>query len=825
MRYKTVFVVSLMLMSMLAFMGMPNTSAADKGYLEIDEEWGSMLNGFVNNGFAYDLGDQDIMFSVSVINTKYEYDMTIWHHMYEITDLKIKIIGQKDSLGNSVNILDFSDGESEVDYVGTIRSTPAQTGSFEADVVEQGQAGTYELTVKFEYRYWWWTQGTPDEQHNASGTDTDSVLIRIDDGLGVAADMKVFNEADAIVGHYLYAGTTFQKVGIFVQTNVGKIGQVTATIGLSPQTKSYITLDNPSAYTSQISAGSFVYFKYRVDVKDGTLPGRYDATLEVQYERWYGEDDQTTIIAESVAIEFIVDFTPLLTITNPEPYTITQGGLSTDLNEVTLENIGNTELKKIRCWIDIWNYFEQNDFYYMGDGGYRSLLPTEDEKEKLGKGETWQVDFMGINVFKYLPAGEHRLPLGYEGYYYDDGTAGGSSDYKLTDDGTYMVIKGEQLYITVIVTDNTHNFKVDSYSSIDLGMRMDDISVTFSVTNREDVDLLYTTITLGVTDGNDQLLINPQNPSLNTLEPVDVPRFPAQATQTFTLNADVVQSADAGFYELPVTIVGVNANTKKSITVEETVVIRVNNEPPRLIVTDIRYPGDVLPDKIRAGKVFNLEIDIKNTGNDTARDVFVTLLESQRNADVTVTTDFTPDAAKAEGMIEPFSTEISRIYIGDIAPGDTKVVTYVVQVDKNMVAGRNYEEWVTADYSDDLNRAWTYTTEISINVKGSQPEQEPDYSGITEPLIVGIFLIIVVFILVIIYVKVVNKPRRRYGSDVPEEAAEPEIRESSVPPPTASTTPVATTEPVGAQTFKVCPACHKSVPASNVTCPHCGCAM
>jgi len=818
MKNRTILVVGLMLLSMLALMGLPNASAADKNYLRVDEWHGSMFDRYVNNGAPFYLGDDDITFNIAVKNRVYEFAPV----EYQIWNITAEIGSQKDSNGNSVNILDFSDGEKERDYDPIVSWSSVSITGFQADVVTDGKAGTYNLTVKFDYEYNYYDNSDPPVLRTGTGTDTDSVLIRIEDGVTIGTDVKVFNEYDSIVGHYLYAGTTFQKVGIYVQTDVGKIGAVTATVTLDAQTKSYITLDNVVAKTSQVSPGGYVYFKYRVDVKDGTTPGRYYATLNVQYERWYGEDDQTTIHATSLRIEFIVDFTPLLTISSGESFTVAQGAITTDLTGVTLENIGNTALKKTRVWIDIWNYFEENALYYDGDGGNKVLLPTEEEKEEMGKGETWQVDFLGVNIFKYLPAGEHRLPLSYEGYYEDDGSAGGSSDYKLTDDSVYFAVKGEQIYIKIIVTDSTHDFKVESHTSLNLGTRMNDVDVTFSVTNKEEVGILYTEIRLGTKDGTNQLLINPEDPTSDYLELIEIPRFGAQATKTFTVNADIVQEANEGFYHLPVSISGLNANTKMSITppADLTLTIRVNPEPPRLIVTDIMYPV-----KISAGKEFDLQITVQNDGKDAARDVFVTLMESQRDSDVTVTTDFTPDVAKAEGALEPFSTEISKIFVGDIDADSSIIVNYTVKVDVNIVKGRNYEMLVTVEYGDDLNRAWTYNTEVSIFAKGSQPEPEKDYTPVKQSVTSGFLIVIIIFIFAIIFMVVMGGRRRRGPPGMMAEPIaepmddDPTIRESSPPPGGGAA------DDGKAQTFKVCPACHKSVQSSNVNCPHCGCAL
>jgi len=162
-----------------------------------------------------------------------------------------------------------------------------------------------------------------------------------------------------------------------------------------------------------------------------------------------------------------------------------------------------------------------------------------------------------------------------------------------------------------------------------------------------------------------------------------------------------------------------------------------------------------------------------------------------------------------------------------INPGETKSVTYTVHADKNLVKGKDYQMYVYVDYTDDQARSWSYSSEITLSITGSIPTKPADYSGITNPLLVWIVVIIIVFILAIIFAKMVMKPRRpsRYDEALPSE---PMPREHMGPSGTATAAPVATQTvqtAAGAQTFKVCPACHKSVPANQVTCPHCGCAL
>jgi hypothetical protein len=846
MKYKSVFMVGLLLLSAFAAFSVPNASAADKNYLKVDENQGSMVNRYVNFGTAYTLGDKEITFAIAIQNIQYDWVSNPLN--YWIQNISAKVTSQRDMTGAQFNILDFSNGENTIKTTAGYNLTAGtlMLSGYQADIVATAPAGNYNLTVEFTYDYC--VADINMVQHwTTKATDRDYFYIKVDDGLHtiflVDAKNSIrvgwFDEIHTTpMSFTLFAGTKFQKVGVHIaefNSATGKIGEVTATIKLSTQTSSFLTLDQLTAYTSQLDGD--IYFKYRVDVKDGTPPGKYDATMEVKYLRHYGnintKPNQIQITAQSIPVEFVVAFTPLLTITSPASFTVTQGSLATNLTEVTLQNIGNTELKKIKVWIDISHYFEENGYYFDADPnmyGAKVLLPTQDQKEKLGKGETWQVDFMGINVFKYLPEGEHRLPLSYSGYYYDDGTATGSSDYLLTDASLYLAIKGVPLYLKVIVPANTHDYKVLSTSSVNLGTKMKDISLSFSVENLEAVHVLYTSIQVGTKDqtSNKVLLVNPKNTGSNYLEPIEMTQFNAYATMYFSVNADVAFGATAGYYTLPVLITGTDYNTKVPTTTTVSMSVRVNPVPPKLVVTSLSFiDKDIVP-----GKDFPLTINVMNVGNDTARQVYVTFVEGSNGGGVVETT-YAPDVVRVDAAINPFSVKVSRILVDtSIAPGETKAVTYTVHADKNLVKGKDYQMYVYVDYTDDLARSWSYSSEVTVSVTGKIPTKPQDNSGMMNTAFGAVLLLIFVIILMIIWVKVITKPKRpsRFEEALPEE---PTPRSGSPPssmgaPATAApaATPTHTVvTAAGAQTFKVCPACHKSVPASQVTCPHCGCAL
>jgi hypothetical protein len=811
-RSKAVLIVGLFVMSALIPLGIPNVSADKMGYLKVDPDYSYyMSNHYINDGYAYDLGETGITFSISVENTKY-----IWNYLdeYAIRNLTASITTQKDSKGSLVTILDFSKGgKSTGKCTVDVTDWTEVVQGFKADISPTGAEGTYNLTVEFSYQFAY--QDTPGHIKWVAGSDTDYVLVKISDGLSVSNDVRVLDEDNYVLTGAIYAGANFQKVGVYVQPSVDDITEVTSIITLSSNAKNYITLDNPSAYTNKLSLYSSLYFKYRVNVRDGTPAARYKATVEIRYQRLDTSDKTLSITAQSIPIEFIVAFTPLLSVTSPESFTVSQGTMATNLTGITFENIGNTELKNVKVWIDISKYFQENKFYFDGNGGQKLLVPTQSQNDDIPIMGSWLVDFTYINVFKYLPAGEHRLPVGYSGYYYDTGTSGGSTDYKKTDDSVYTAVKGGNLYIKVNVVDTYHNFKLVSQSSISLSTKMDDVTLAFTVTNLEDVDVLYASLQLGVKDKNtnNKLLSNPNNPTSDVLDPVDVTIFPAQGTLPFSVNADVYSYATAGAYILPVTISGINGNDFTAVHVVLNMAVRVNPAPPKLLVTHLEYPS-----KIKAGGTFSLRLEVKNEGQDTARNVFVTVEGTAAKTGVSVNAQYPQDVGKADSALNPFTVEITKINIGDIAPGESKNASYTVRADKNLVPGKGYLMSVYITYSDDLARAWTYDSKVSVYSAGSAPAKETDLSSALNVFLGGLGLIIVAFVCVAVLIKLSGRSKKA-------KKGEPEVamsaRTAAAPGPGYAYA-VPAPSPQEGQVAKTCPACQKTVPGNYTACPYCG---
>jgi uncharacterized membrane protein len=819
----SLLVVSLLLLTAVAPIGMMNVSADKMGWLKVSANNYPMSNRYILNGNSVYLGSEGVTFSIEVYNAKWTWAT---YDSYQIRWVNATISSQRDPNGNPANIFDFSKGKNVVAYQYSIYQYSETLSGFKGDVAPVGMTGTYNLTVEFTYQY-----STVDALFNKNwinAQDTDYVQVRVDAGVTVTKDVSVLDESDHVLSHYLYAGAVFQKAGVHLEATVDNIKEVNAVITMGSPGTNYLSISNTGSYIQSLNNYNWIYFKYRVDVKEGTPAGRYKATLEVKYQRnMVSTNTMKSIDAQSISIEFIVDFTPLLRISSPDSISISQGSLSTNLTGITFENFGNSALKNIDVWIDISKYFEENNFYFDGNGGQKILLPSKTSSDDIPLLGTLSVNFYNINVFKYLPSGEHRLPVGYSGYYYDTGIAGGSTDYKKTNESLYYQIKEQELYLKVNVVDPTHNFKVESRSSINLNTKMKDITLDFSVTNLEAVSVLYTTIWVGTKDKvtNGRLLIDPTNALSDNLEPIDVTMLPAQTTMDFTVNADVATGAVAGAYNLPVTITGVNANTYASVRSVMSMSVRVNPAPPRLLVTAVQYPT-----KIKAGGTFPLLVDVRNEGADYARNVFVTVQGVSAGTGVNVNGQYAQDVAKADSVLNPFTFAISKIYIGDLAPGEAKNASYTVRADKNIVAGKGYNLQVSISYTDDLSRGWSYDSMASIYAGGTAPEKATDLSSAINVFLGGLGLIIIAFICAVIFVKAVMRPRKpKKGETVAQNppgtvGITPQAPQTyqEAPGTQAYAYPTAQASAVEAGPSKTCPSCYKPFPANYPTCPYCG---
>ncbi|MDO9538090.1 MAG: hypothetical protein Q7J68_07210, partial [Thermoplasmata archaeon] len=232
---------------------------------------------------------------------------------------------------------------------------------------------------------------------------------------------------------------------------------------------------------------------WRLNVEERTPPGVTDGTVIIHYQKEI--NDVYTPIRENVRpIDFAVDFTfrdqditatdggysPLMcyatsvviiddgTVTRQvnydAPYDIPTLEQSTDTDRkirvnVTIVNNGNTELYNVvfAVYPDTWDaaggFFRNPRFFYHETG----VLDND--------GITLSIDLLNVNqtvnftiemiVENDIPIGEHRLPIEYDGYYYDNAELGGATSFVAIGDGDITTTADNlEIVFSIMITDS-----------------------------------------------------------------------------------------------------------------------------------------------------------------------------------------------------------------------------------------------------------------------------------------------------------------------------------------------------------------------------------
>ena len=230
---------------------------------------------------------------------------------------------------------------------------------------------------------------------------------------------------------------------------------------VTPPTANGITLRNNRAWLPNgINPGQSDNATYRVDVASRTLPGVYPGTAAITYTR----DDSDLRIVEPVTN--VVDFRVNYNFYNANPYPvfdtesreqcyasavtlleddgvavrqefpvyqsvqIDQSTFSdkTIKIEVNITNNGNVDLQRVTYMLDVtnplWDYFRNPKIYYDENSG--PIVLYDDISIMFNEHNIGTVISFNFTVIvaKEIPIGEHRLPILYDGFFFDNGTLG-----------------------------------------------------------------------------------------------------------------------------------------------------------------------------------------------------------------------------------------------------------------------------------------------------------------------------------------------------------------------------------------------------------------
>jgi hypothetical protein len=452
--------------------------------------------------------------------------------------------------------------------------------------------------------------------------------------------------------------------------------------------------------------------------------------------------------------------------------------------------------------------------------------------DSLIKGTDVTVVF-NVDVYKYIPPGEHRLPIRYTGYYQDDGSFS-YTDWKYTSDSTYYSIKGKELYLKVTVSDREMAISAQSTNSFNLGGTTKALQVPVELTNHEEVqydDVVLRLATFPRNSPMNPVFVNPGAPVSSSLDEVDILTLPASSTETVTFAADLAPNVKPGGYELELNLTAMDHNSM--VQVSRTIVVGFQVYP---MATNFAISTSYSQSLVKAGKEFQLTVSLENIGLDRAREVYVTVGHPEGGLLSNTVLDLHDmEPSTLEHTLNPFTVGSARVFVGDVAPGATDLVNFTVYVDYEVVKGRSYEMSIYTTYRDSFGGIWNQTNPISVTAVGTREAKaaaaDPWDRAITPILaiIVVTWLLIVIGAIILMRMgrpKVAREPQihspmppQSPAVPPPQEYAPPQ-QQYFAPRPATPTAPPSPPQPVEGP--RPCHKCGAPVPPGNYICPNCG---
>ncbi len=517
---------------------------------------------------------------------------------------------------------------------GTGYTIPSWSGQWTIDFqfdIDPNQAnvppGTYNITFKIDYEYDDDADGgaaTPE----VAATEYEYMEFEIAPNIDVTDAYPV-----------LYAGQTFTPLNIDVDDVWNGVHNLYLNLSNIP---TGITFDSTTGWIPGDVETDTIGF--RVDVDRDMPPGIYTVDYQVQY---YNNDG--IWCTETGTLDITVEFTPVIeaALTGDE-ITIEQGTDSISALGVRFTNTGNVDLRNLVIDLDYDGYFffAPADFY-EGNTGSNTQNPvrvTEIEVDSLGIGESTTGEWF-VAIDPYVQDGQHRILFDWSATFFDDGATDNPTHYVdvdlwwWDDDGnpnTPLVPRCSLLadewiagpYVMIGVIDNNPDFTADKIENVDTWDDYFDLSwndltyveIGTNINNYEMVDYSDLRATLHVGPGTP--FWNPLDHEATTVEN-DIwnsdDYVSAGGSAWMTWYVDLNPETMPGIYTVQITVSGRNVDTTMWTNTTIDAVVEVRGFGPELVITSF-VTGDIEP-----GKIFYLNLTVENLGDDTARDVFVTI--------------------------------------------------------------------------------------------------------------------------------------------------------------------------------------------------------
>jgi len=615
-----------------------------------------------------------------------------------------------------------------------------------------------------------------------------------------------------------------------------------------------------------VTAGVTVMTLYRTDVAPRTPPGEYWGTADVTYTR---DESDLRVTENDLDVLWEVDFSfadddPFedgdlysdyqcratdVTITDDgegngtkqvdvvAPFDVYQQSTFSDkliTVEVTIQNNGNTPVYNAEFELDpaAWPNFRNPQFFWTSAGtlSYDGILLSGVDLA-IGENITFVIQ---VIVVKEIPIGEHRLPILYRGFYFNDGSLGDATGFTAFNLGVDL-----EIIFSIFVEDTVLDVAVTAVAMAGGADKADITSevITVTVHNNERyafIDVLVTADFTGTPfyaplidtatldwplPADRNFLVDAQNANLY----IPFAGWAADADMAVTFLVDTDPNMVPDRYPFAVQITAIIEETLEVVTTTVIVGAELNYVGYGAMPVITAFTAeDIIP-----GQAFDLVLTIENVGDDTMRDVWVSIPEDGTDEydwdleadfkeqfdwtgvfdnwfDVTGPIDIPDDMFYTvgdldvdnireiveinlymEGVYSDPGSTIQVIHIIDLAPGAQFQVTFEMFADKDLVNGKPYNVVVTVTGIDSegvtVTRVQTLEVWSSLPGDSYNPVELDWFDAGVKLLGLVLFFIIVLAILLWVYNKFKGDPEDEEEDDFDFEDDEPASFEDPAP--------------------------------------------
>jgi cbb3-type cytochrome oxidase subunit 3 len=618
----------------------------------------------------------------------------------------------------------------------------------------------------------------------------------------------------------------------------------------------YCTLPNgvPNAGTAELS--------YRSEIAPQTPPGVYTGQATVRYTR---ADSGLAITETPFPVNWEVDFsfkdtdpyTPgqpagdpvtwspfqcvassvvILNDTRQVDYeaiygvpTIEQSTYTDEVIRVnvTIRNNGNTPLYNVQFGVAPgsgfltvpvtpgagWDFFRNPRFFWQNVNAAGPVPEYDTISQTFAQINVSATVTLTIEMYvaANIPIGVHRLPLSYDGYFFNDSSLGEASGFFEINGGDGVVngLNDLTAIFSIEVVDSVIACHIPA-AGVAAGNAGDKgalkaETITVTIVNDEMYAFIDATVRANFT-GTPWYnpVINMRNPWVDASNAnPSMPYATAWAAGgnlvvSFVVDTDPNMTPDRYPFQLQITAV-IEA-TLEVVTVvidyRQGAVIDYSGYGPEIFIT--AFTGD---DEIVPGQTFNLVLTVQNQGDETLRDVWVEMPRDDTQeydwdfeeefkdqfdwntvfenwgygGDVELNNDFPSEMfytmesldvdnikeiveinLYADGVFSDPGAKITLIHILDLAPGASFDVTFDMFADKDMVNGKPYSFNVVVtgrgpDSNDRLSFTRTISVQSSLPGDSYNPVELNWFDAGLKALALFLFFIIVLAILLFVY--------------------------------------------------------------------------